>query len=488
MKYYPVFLDLDGRLVLIVGGGEQAAQKLRLVLKTPARIHVVAPQVNEELTDQELLGRIGVSRRAFEASDVEGAALVYAAADPATNAAVAKAARALGIPVNAVDMPELCDFLTPAIVDRDPVTIAIGTEGTAPVLARRIKSQLEADLPANLGHLAGKAGSLRDRLAGAVGDPAERRRLWERLMSGAYASRLLAGDETGAYAALEDEIDRARIGASAPGHVALIGCGPGDPDLLTLRAQQRLQQADVLVVDRLVDPRVLDYARRDAERIHVGKVPGGPSTSQEEINRILVREALAGRSVARLKGGDPFIFGRASEEMAALARAGISYEVVPGITAAHACAASIGLPVTSRGVVRKFSVLTGATADGELDHDWAALARDGQAFAIYMGVRAAGTIRAELIAAGLSPSTPVVLVENGTLPGERSFATTLDDLEALVAAHNVTQPSVIYVGLDWADMGLEAPSRVERFSSARVVPFGRVQEPASLLSRQWAAG
>ncbi|MGE0612589.1 MAG: siroheme synthase CysG [Hyphomicrobiales bacterium] len=478
MKHYPVYLDLEGRRALIVGGGEQAAQKLRLLLKTPARIDVVAPRANEEFTDQELLGRITIARRPFQASDVDGAALIHTAADPATNAEVAKAARERGIPVNAVDMPELCDFLTPAIVDRDPVTIAIGTGGAAPVLARRIKARLEAELPAGLGGLASRAGSLRDRIAAQVKDPGERRRLWERLVGGAYAARLLANDEAGADSVLEQEIAAARQGAGAAGHVALIGCGPGDPDLLTLRAQQRLQRADVLVIDRLVDPRVLEYARRDAARIPVGKIPGGPSASQEEINRILVREARAGKFVARLKGGDPFIFGRAGEEMAALARAGISHEVVPGITAAHACAASVGLPVTSRGSVRKFSVVTGATADGSLDHDWAALARDGQAFAVYMGVRAAGEIRARLLEAGMDRSTPVVLVENGTLPGERSFATTLDDLGALVEARGVSQPSVIYVGLDWAGMGLERPARVERFARARVTDFPRRKQPA----------
>ncbi len=244
------------------------------------------------------------------------------------------------------------------------------------------------------------------------------------------------------------------------GRVALIGCGPGDPDLLTLKALQRLQEADVLVVDRLVNPKILEYARRDAERIFVGKTPGGPTTAQAEIDRILVREALAGKFVARLKGGDPFIFGRAAEEMAALQAAGIGVEVVPGVTAAHACAARIGLPVTLRERVRQFSVVTGTTADGEPDLDWPALAAEGAAFVIYMGVGNAPLVRGNLLAAGADPSTPVVIVENGTRENERAFATTLSDLTNCIDEHAIAGPAVIFVGLDWADGGLERPASV----------------------------
>jgi uroporphyrin-III C-methyltransferase/precorrin-2 dehydrogenase/sirohydrochlorin ferrochelatase len=244
------------------------------------------------------------------------------------------------------------------------------------------------------------------------------------------------------------------------GRVALIGCGPGDPDLLTLKALQRLQEADVLVVDRLVNPKVLDYARRDAERILVGKTPGGPSTAQAEIDRILVREAQAGKVVARLKSGDPFIFGRAAEEMAALQAAGIPVEVVPGVTAAHACAARIGLPVTLRERVRQFSLVTGTTAEGVPDLDWGALAAEGTAFVIYMGVGNAPLVRGNLIAAGADPATPVVIVENGTRENERAFATTLADLTNCIDERGIEGPAVIFVGLDWADAGLERPEAV----------------------------
>jgi uroporphyrin-III C-methyltransferase/precorrin-2 dehydrogenase/sirohydrochlorin ferrochelatase len=262
------------------------------------------------------------------------------------------------------------------------------------------------------------------------------------------------------------EIAAARNGASTPGAVSLIGCGPGDPDLLTLKAQQRLQEADVLVVDRLVNPAILEYARRDALRIHVGKRAGGPAASQDEINRVLVREALKGHRVARLKGGDAFVFGRAAEEMAAVRAAGIEVEVVPGVTAAHAAAASIGLPLTLRSKVRQFSVVTGAAADGELDLDWNGLASKGQAFAIYMGVGTTPLIRDNLIAAGAEPATPVVIVENATLPTERVIETTLSGLSDAVRIKAVKAPALIFIGLDWQSAELSRPAKVEVFEAA----------------------
>lgn len=255
------------------------------------------------------------------------------------------------------------------------------------------------------------------------------------------------------------------------GHVALIGCGPGDPELLTLKAASRIARAEVLIVDRLVDARVLIHAAADAERVLVGKWPGGPATPQDEINALLLRAARAGKQVARLKGGDPFVFGRAAEELAALEAAGIPYEVVPGITAAHGCAASVRLPVTARRWHRSFSLLTGATADGTLDHDWTALARAGEAFAVYMGVKSAPLIRERLLGAGADPAMPVVIVENGTLESERAFATTLSDVALCMTTHSLTGPAVLFFGLDWDEVGLRAPERVARFDRSNVVPF-----------------
>jgi uroporphyrin-III C-methyltransferase / precorrin-2 dehydrogenase / sirohydrochlorin ferrochelatase len=459
MKYFPLFADLDKAHVLVVGGGEQATQKVRLLLKTDAQITVVADTVTDELRKLEDDNAIWIVLRTFLARDLDGQRLVFAATgDRKLDATVSRAAKARGIPVNVVDAPGLSTFIMPAIVDRAPVTVAIGTEGAAPVLAREIKTRLETWLPANFGALAQRAQALRAVVAKSIPDARSRRRLWERLLQGPFRSAVLSGTAAEADRILASELQ----GAKAPpsGRVALIGCGPGDPDLLTLKALQRLQEADVLVVDRLVNPQILEYARRDAERILVGKTPGGPTTSQAEINRILVREAAAGKVVARLKGGDPFIFGRAAEEMAAMQTAGIAVEVVPGITAAHACAARIGLPVTLREHVRHFSVVTGATAEGAPDLDWQALASPGSAFAIYMGVGNAPLLRGNLLAAGADPETPVVIVENGTRESERAVATTLADLTDCVASQAIVGPAVIFVGLDWDAAGLCRPEAV----------------------------
>jgi uroporphyrin-III C-methyltransferase/precorrin-2 dehydrogenase/sirohydrochlorin ferrochelatase len=399
MRYFPLFADLDNADVLIVGGGEQAAQKVRLLVKSKARVTVVAETATDELRQLGQQGAICIVPRRFEARDADGVRLIYAATgDRTLDAHVAHAAGARSIPVNVVDAPELSTFITPAVVDRAPVTVAIGTEGAAPVLAREIKSRIEALLPANLGTLASRAQSLRKLVAERIPDARARRRLWERLLKGPFRRAVLSGAEAEAERILQAELQGTAMPAG--GRVALIGCGPGDPDLLTLKALQRLQEADVLVVDRLVNSQVLDYARRDAERIFVGKTPGGPAASQADINRILVREAAAGKLVARLKGGDPLVFGRAAEEMAALQKAGIPVEVVPGVTAAHACAARVGLPLTLRERVRWFSVVTGATADADLGLDWHALIAADTAFAVYMGIGNAPLIRRNLLAAG----------------------------------------------------------------------------------------
>jgi uroporphyrin-III C-methyltransferase/precorrin-2 dehydrogenase/sirohydrochlorin ferrochelatase len=459
MRYFPIFADLEHANVLVVGGGEQAAQKVRLLRKTPARISVVAETVTGELAGLEQRGAIAILRRPFAPADLDGKRLAYAATgDRALDAQVSCAAEARAVPISVVDAAELSSFITPAIVDRSPVTVAIGTEGAAPVLAREIKTRLESWLPANLGVLAERAQSLRSRIAQGISDPRARRRLWERLLLGSFRRAVLSGADAEANRILATEI----AGAAAPsaGRVFLIGCGPGDPDLLTLKALQRMQEADVLVIDRLVNPGILDYARRDAERILVGKAPGGASTSQAEINRILVREASAGQVVARLKGGDPFIFGRAAEELAALQAAHIPVEVVPGVTAAHACAARIGLPLTLREHVRQFSVVTGTSSSGEAELDWPALAAAGSAFAIYMGVGNAPMIRRNLLAAGARPDLPVVIVENGTRANERAVATTLHDLTQCMDQLAISGPAMIFAGLDWRDAGLQRPDTV----------------------------
>jgi uroporphyrin-III C-methyltransferase/precorrin-2 dehydrogenase/sirohydrochlorin ferrochelatase len=445
MRYFPLFLDLAGRRVLVLGGGEQAAQKVRLLARTGARIGIVAERLGDELGRLVDQGRIRWEATEFVPSLLSETALLCCAGPTTANRAASASARDRGIPVNVVDDPEHSTFLMPAIVDRDPLVIAIGTEGAAPVLAQTLKARLEALLPPRIAELVRRAARLRERAAAAVPAGAPRRAFWRRFFFGPPGAALLAGDEAAFARAIEHTLGAAHEQKS--GRVDLVGAGPGDPELLTLRAQRKLQEADVIVHDRLIGPEILEYARRDAERIAVGKTPGGSSTDQREINEILVREARKGRHVVRLKGGDPYIFGRGGEEQAALERAGIPFEVVPGVTAALACAASARLPLTQRGAQRSFTVLTGMTGLGPAEHDWASLARHGSAFALYMGVATAGHTARRLLEAGADPATPVTVVENGTLASERILDTTVAELPTTLNSHAVRGPAVIYVGL-----------------------------------------
>ncbi len=444
MRYFPLFLDLDNRKAVVVGGGEEALRKVRLLLKTKVKVAVIASTLHAELLAYLKEGRLAWAAKSFSGPLLDDAALVYSA-DEELHEEVSAAARARGIPVNAVDAADLSTFITPSIVDRDPVVVAIGTEGTSPVLGMGLRSRIEALLPQTLGSLAVAASQLRDRVADRVPHGNRRRSFWQRYFFGSIRESFLAGD-TKTYTR---ELEAALIDVSSPsiGRVSLVGAGPGDPELLTLKAQRKLQEADVIVYDRLIGPGILELARRDAIRIAVGKKPFEPSPRQSEINAILIREAKAGRHVVRLKGGDPYVFGRGGEEQAALLAEGIAVDVVPGITAALGCAASIGLPVTQRGQNRSLTLLTGASEDGLARHDWAALAKPGQAFAIYMGVNAAGDISAELLDAGIDHQTPVTIVENGTLANERVMMCSIGSLWETLALNGVEGPAIIYVGL-----------------------------------------
>ncbi|MFM7344703.1 MAG: siroheme synthase CysG, partial [Tagaea sp.] len=360
MRHFPIFLDLTDKRVLVVGTAPSAATKA------------------------EQLARAGADVRHADRFDGLGDAVLVVVGDAneALGAEVARAARAAKIPVNVVDRPELCDFVWPAIVDRDPITIAISTAGTSPVLARQLRARIETLVPAAYGRLASFAGELRARVARAIPDARARRIFWDRVLGGRAGERVLAGDEAGAVR----ELDRALLGAgSAKGHVSLVGAGPGDPELLTLKALRRLQEADAIVYDRLVDPRILDLARRDAERIDAGKNRGRHTMPQGDIESLLVELATAGKRVVRLKGGDPFVFGRGGEEIEALAQAGIDFDVVPGITAALGCAAYAGIPLTHRDHAQACVFVTGHTKNRELDLDFRALASPRQTLAIYMG-------------------------------------------------------------------------------------------------------
>jgi uroporphyrin-III C-methyltransferase/precorrin-2 dehydrogenase/sirohydrochlorin ferrochelatase len=447
MDYLPIFIDLRERLVVVVGGGVVAARKVEQVLKAHARVRVVAPDLCPELAAFGELGRIEYRPVPFSAPQLDGALLVIAATDDeAVNASVASSARQRGILVNTVDDGANSDFIFPAIVDRSPLVVAIGTAGSSPTLARRVRAQIEALLPERLGDLARYAGRWRARVASALPALAARLRFWDGFFGGNLATQLLAGNAHDADAAMRAALDEARAAAVAPrGEVYLIGVGPGDPDLLTLRAQQLLQQADVLLYDRLVPEVILGRARRDAEKINVGKTPGRHEHTQEYINQLLVEHARAGKRVARVKGGDPFVFGRGGEELAVLREAGIPVLVVPGITAGLGAAASTGMPLTQRGLAQAvtFVTATGAQADAL---NWDALAQPDHTVVFYMSAAQSAQIATTLMAHGLPGSHPAALIERATWPDERVLKTTLAQLPELVAGNTLRSPTLLAVG------------------------------------------
>lgn len=441
---FPAFHKVAGRTVLIVGSGAAAAAKARLLGETEASLRVVAEAPESELLgDLSRLGFEPVVAR-FAPGHLDGVALAFAATeDEAEDRRIADAARAARVPVNVVDRPELCDFITPALVNRAPLAVAIGTEGAAPVLARHVRAKIEAMLAPDLGRLASLAESLRGVVADLLPAAESRRRFWARLFEGPVAARALAGDAAGARS------EAMRMMAGEPdvdGFVWLVGAGPGATDLLTLRAQRILQEADVIVHDALVPLDVVAMGRRDAHRISVGKRKGRHEASQAEIGEILVREAKAGRRVVRLKGGDPLVFGRAGEEMAALAAANVPHEIVPGVTAALAAAASAKIPLTLRGVTSSLVFATGHDLDGETLPDWAGLALGGATVAVYMGRSVAGAVANRLVGAGLAPHTPVAAIENASLADEAIFTGTLADLPALSQRGDVAGPVLILIG------------------------------------------
>ena len=447
MRYFPAFHDLSARPSLVVGGGELAARKLRLLLKADAQAVVVAPSACAEIAELAARGAVVWHKRPFRAQDAAGTALVIGATGlTAIDEAVSAAAQMAGVPVNVVDRPDLSSFITPAIIDRDPLVIGISSGGDAPILARQIRARLESLLPANLGRLARFAGAFRGAVSAQIADGQQRRRFWERFFSGPVADKVLAGEETAAREAMLSLINGRDTQVHDAGSVAIVGAGPGDPDLMTFKALRRLQEADVVLYDKLVGPEIIDYARRDAERIYVGKAKANHAKTQDEINALMAKHALAGRRVVRLKGGDPFIFGRGGEEMDYLQARGIAVEVVPGVTAAAGCAAAAGIPLTLRGSALAVTFLTGHAKDGEPDLDWASLASGKQTLAVYMGVSTAETVADRLIAHGLPAGTPVAIIENGTRPEQRVITARLDGLADALADDGIFGPALIVIG------------------------------------------
>ncbi|MTI44531.1 uroporphyrinogen-III C-methyltransferase [Roseibium hamelinense] len=444
LDVFPAFMKVAGRRVLVVGHGGEAAAKLRLLSETNAHIVVIAKNIEKELAEAVASAGAEYVAQDFRPGLLTGAAMVFSAReDLALDKAVVDAARIMGVPVNAVDKPELCDFYTGALVNRAPIAVAITSTGVGPVLARHIRARIEAMLPRATGELARLAESFREAAAAMIPDGAARRRFWARFFSGSVASNLYAGKSDIA----RNEAQRLLNGiADEPGFVWLVGAGPGAEDLLTLRAQRLLQEADVIVHDALVPAGVVAMGRRDAERISVGKRKGAHSVPQNEINDLLVKLGKDGHKVVRLKAGDPMIFGRAAEEMEALRAGGIGFEVVPGVTAAFAAAASAQLPLTLRGVASSLVFATGHNARSETLPDWAGLALKGSTIAVYMGRSVAASVAEKLMAAGMGPQTPVAIVENAAHANERQFAGQLADLAALSVRDEIDGAVLIVIG------------------------------------------
>ena len=447
MQYFPLFFDLRSQKVLIVGGGEVALRKATLLERAGAAITLVAPDVVPEIERRAAAGTLTLLRREFIPEDLNGARLAIAATGRrASNRWIASLCEARAIPVNVVDDLKASRVIVPAIVDRDPVLIAISSAGASPVLARRWRERLEAFVPARIGELAlwlrGLRAASRRRLRGT----AERRRYFETLVDGPAALRFVAGDVRGAEQLAQRLLAADASRAPARGHVVLVGAGPGDPELLTLKALRALTDADVILHDRLVGEGVLDLARRDAVKICVGKSPGGAGASQEWINGQLIEHARAGRSVVRLKGGDPFVFGRGGEELEALARAGIAFSVFGGITAASACAAYAGIPLTHRDHAQSVSFVTGHAGEGGSEPDWRALAAERATVVFYMGLTGLERIVAKLIEHGAPSDRPAAVIAQGTLPTQRVVPGTLASIAAAARSQGIASPALLIVG------------------------------------------
>ena len=447
MEYFPIFIHIKNRPCLVVGGGSIAARKVALLRKAQADVTVVSPELCAELqklNDEQHISHIS---REFEEFDLETCVLVIAATNQrVVNQRVSELANQLRLPVNVVDNPDLCSFIMPSIIDRSPVVIAVSTGGSSPVLARLIRTKLEGSIPSAYGRLAKLVEGFRDKVKMAFPNVESRRGFWEKILAGTVAELVFTGHEKEAEAMLDKAIDDGAENPDIPGEVFLVGAGPGDPDLLTFRALRLMQQADVVVYDRLVSPAIMELVRRDAEIVYVGKERDKHTMQQENINQLLVRLAKEGKRVLRLKGGDPFIFGRGGEEIEELAQEGIKFQVVPGITAANGCSSYAGIPLTHRDYAQSCVFVTGHLKDGSVDLNWQALAQPNQTVVFYMGLHGAPTLCKEMVAHGLPASTPVALVEQGTTPQQRVYTATLDTLLDVIASKDIKPPTLIIVG------------------------------------------
>ena len=445
MDYLPLFFDLKKQPCLIVGGGTIATRKARLLKKAGACIHVVAPEVSAELRDMVEATGGEICLREYVCSDIDDKRLVISATDiAAVNEVVAADCNARNLPVNVVDTPHLCSVIMPAIVDRSPLIIGITSGGEAPVLARKIRTQLESTIPAAFGQLGKLASKFRQKVKDTFPDGELRRRFWESTLDGPIADKVMAGRLEDAETELAEKI--AQASCDTGGEVYLVGAGPGDPDLLTFKALRLMQRAEVVLYDRLVSEPILEMVRRDAERIYVGKQRSDHAVPQQQINEMLLELAQQGKRVLRLKGGDPFIFGRGAEEIDLLAKNNIPFQVVPGITAASGCASYAGIPLTHRDCSQSVRFITGHLKDGVLDFRWKEFVESQQTLVFYMGLTGLEQICSRLIEHGKNAHTPAALIERGTLPEQRVHIGTIANLPQLVKDNNVTPPTLLIIG------------------------------------------
>ena len=460
MQSLPIFLKLAGKQVAVIGGGTAAARKCEAAIRCGAIVTAYAAKLGGDF--HELLTKANFHHEPRQplAADLAAAAIVFCATESETDDLAAhRLARASGALVNVADRPELCDFTMPSILDRDPLVVAIGTEGNSPILGRMLKARLETEIPSAYGRLAEFAGRQRDALAEVLPSGVERRRFWERILEGPIGELVLTGQERRAQEQFGKALAEARAGREPArgGEVYLVGAGPGDPDLVTFRAYRLMQRADVVLYDRLVSHGIIDLVRRDAERIYVGKQRNRHPVPQTEISALLVDHAKAGRRVLRLKGGDPFIFGRGGEEIEMLAEHGIPFQVVPGITAAAGCAAYAGIPLTHRDHAQSCIFVAGHGKDGSFDLDWQALIQPRQTVAVYMGLGNIDDLLARFVAHGASPDLPAAVIDNGTKANQHVVTGTLSDLAGKAAKAGLRGPTIILIGtvvslhgkLDW---------------------------------------
>lgn len=447
MELLPISLVVVGKRCVVVGGGEVAARKAQMLRKAQARVEVVAPDLGDNLARLAQRGEVLHLAKRFAPEQLDGAALAIAATDDqAVNEAVHAAAFAQHIPVNVVDQPRLCTFAMPAIIDRSPLLIAISSNGAAPVLARLLRARLESLIPAGLGKLAALAERYRSLVKRRIADPESRRLFWERVFGGSISELALGGEEERARTAFLEALERAERASAPEGEVYLVGAGPGDPDLLTFRALRLMQQADVVVYDHLVGDGILELVRRDAHRLYAGKESNNHTLPQDQINELLVRLAQQGKRVLRLKGGDPFIFGRGGEEIETLSQHGIRFQVVPGVTAASGSSCYAGIPLTHRDHAQSCVFVTGHLKDGSVDLDWDALARPRQTVVVYMGVGGLAEICRQLIRHGMPEDMPAAIVEQATTSKQRVVSGSLQTLPTLAKAASVRTPALIIIG------------------------------------------